>query len=68
MGEGAAEPSFAIGDTVRITRGIFEDFIGRIDRIDGITQPAKVNLEISGMSSRVNLEYDRCRAEPVRRH
>jgi transcription antitermination factor NusG len=53
------EANISVGDTVRITRGIFKDFVGRIDRIDEINQAATVILEISGMSSRVKLEYDR---------
>jgi transcription antitermination factor NusG len=56
MSEGR-EDSLAVGDTVRITRGVFKNRVGRIDGLDATNRSAL--LKIHGLPSRVKLGIER---------
>ena len=49
---------FALGDTVRITVGVFADFIGRVYQLDAANRRADVMLKINGRSTPVEVDFD----------
>ena len=51
------EVDFAVGDTVTILNGPLEGFAGKVLTINEQTQKAKVNVEMFGRSTDVEVEF-----------
>ncbi len=59
--EGKATPkskvSFSVGDSVKITDGPFESFVGTVDEVDEHSNKLKVGVSIFGRSTPVELDF-----------
>lgn len=59
--EGTKDPkakvSFSIGESVKITEGPFESFVGTVDEVDEINNKLKVGVSIFGRSTPVEIDF-----------
>ena len=51
------EGEFAVGDKVQVVAGPLEGFVGNIAELNDLAQKAKVNIEMFGRSTDVEVEY-----------
>lgn len=49
---------FGVGDTITVTKGTLEGFIGKVTEINMETSKLKVNLSMFGRETEVELEFD----------
>ena len=54
---------FAVGDTVKVTDGPLEGFLGTVDELDAEREPVRVIVSMFGRETPVDLELDQ--VEPV---